>query len=83
MPRLEKPLSAAPAQQAQGRLTGESRHAHEDSRLVVSNHSGYEYAGAENYEHDDTGSLHNYSGAADEMFSAIAENDGWQEGYDF
>lgn len=55
-----------------------------DERLiVVANHSGYDLEGSENFEHDDAGSVHNYSGVEDDVFSAFAENDGWQEGYDY
>lgn len=50
---------------------------------VVANHSGYSNLGSENYEHDDTGSIHNYSGVEDDVFSAFAENEGWCEGYDY
>ncbi|WP_422450679.1 MULTISPECIES: hypothetical protein [unclassified Endozoicomonas] len=50
---------------------------------VVSNHSGYSYEGSENYEHDDNGSLHNYSGVVDEFDSAESEHEGWENGYDF
>lgn len=55
----------------------------EDALRVVGNHTGYDTPGSENYEHDETGSMMNYSGIEDEMFSAEAEHDGWQEGYDF
>lgn len=50
---------------------------------VVSNHSGYSYQGSENFEHDDTGSLMNYSGVEDEVFSSFAVHEDWQEGYDY
>ena len=50
---------------------------------VVGNRSGYEYKGSENFEHDDNGSLHNYSGVEDEMNSAEAEHEDWEEGYDY
>lgn len=50
---------------------------------VVSNHSGYGYSGSENFEHDDTGAMHNYSGVEDDVFSSFSEHDGWQEGYDY
>ncbi|GHB02492.1 hypothetical protein ACFFLG_19150 [Shewanella indica] len=54
-----------------------------DDFKVVSNHSGYDYAGSENFEHDDTGSIHCYSGVEDDVLSAFAEHEGWCEGYDF
>ncbi|MCP8687134.1 hypothetical protein [Marinobacterium sedimentorum] len=54
-----------------------------DEVRVVGNHSGYGYAGSENFEHDDTGALHNYSGVEDDVFTAHADNDGWSEGYDY
>lgn len=50
---------------------------------IVGNYSGYGYKGSENFEHDDTGSQHNYSGAEDEMNSALAEHEDWTEGYDY
>ncbi|MCK7580627.1 MAG: hypothetical protein MZV65_36635 [Chromatiales bacterium] len=43
----------------------------------------YGYDGSENFEHDDTGSLMNYSGCEDEIFNAISEHEDWQEGYDY
>lgn len=55
----------------------------EEALRVVGNHTGYATEGSENFEHDDTGAQMNYSGMEDEMFSAEAEHDGWQEGYDF
>lgn len=53
------------------------------ARAVVSNHSGYYHNGSENFEHDDTGSIHNYSGVEDNVFSTIAEHEDWEEGYDY
>ncbi|WP_296697982.1 hypothetical protein [Thiocapsa sp. UBA6158] len=50
---------------------------------VVGNRSGYNYRGSENFEHDDTGSIHNFSGVEDEIESAYAEHEGWEEGYDY
>lgn len=50
---------------------------------VISNHSGYDYEGSANYEHDDNGSLHNYSGVVDEFDSAESDHEGWEEGYDY
>lgn len=64
-------------------VSSEDKNASEDSLKVVGNHTGYNTPGSENYEHDDTGSQMNYSAMEDEMFSADAEHDGWQEGYDF
>lgn len=52
-------------------------------KLVTSNHSGYRYEGSENFEHDDTGCIHNYSGVEDEILSSYAEHGDWQEGYDY
>jgi|GEM_PF-3831337 len=54
-----------------------------DEKTVVSNYSGYRYSGSENYEHEDNASVHNYSGVEDDVFSAIAEHEDWQEGYDY
>lgn len=50
---------------------------------VVSNHTGYSHPGGENFEHDDNGSLMNYSGMEDEVYSALATHGDWQEGYDY
>jgi hypothetical protein len=50
---------------------------------IISNRSGYNYSGSENYEHDDTGSIHNYSGVEDDVYSSISEHEDWQEGYDY
>ena len=51
---------------------------------LVSNHSGYGgRPGSENWEHDDTGNFHNWSGCYDMMIDPIAEHEGWQEGYDY
>jgi hypothetical protein len=33
--------------------------------------------------YDSDGSYENYSGMRDEMFEAIGENEGWDEGYDY
>lgn len=49
----------------------------DDHPIVVSNHSGYDMEGSANFEHDDNGCLHNYSGVEDDVFSAFADNDGW------
>lgn len=54
-----------------------------DEKLVVGNYSGYGYEGSENFEHDDNANLINYSGVEDEVFSALAEHEDWQEGYDY
>lgn len=54
-----------------------------DRRPIVSNHTGYLTKGSESWEHDDTGSLQNYSGCYDDMMDPIAEHEGWQEGYDY
>ena len=56
---------------------------HEDSRLVVSNMSGYSHKGSENFEHDNTGSVMNYSGVEDEVHSAEAVHQDWEAGYDY
>jgi len=50
---------------------------------VVGNRSNYGYKGSENFEHDDTGALHNYSGMEDEIDSANSEHEDWEEGYDY
>ena len=49
---------------------------------IVSNHTGYSHEGSENFEHDDTGAMMNYSGVEDVFNDAQAEHEGWQEGYD-
>jgi hypothetical protein len=49
----------------------------------ISNHSGYDYAGSENFEHDDTGGSMNYSGCYDQVMDAFVTNEGWLEGYDY
>lgn len=54
-----------------------------DEKQVLSNHTGYGHVGSENFEHDDTGSLMNYSGCADDILTATAEHEDWQEGYDY
>ena len=54
-----------------------------EEAAVTANHSIYGYKGSENYEHDDTGCIHNYSGVEDDVFSAFADNEGWSEGYDY
>ena len=84
MSRRGKLLTAGLTEQASGRLVPlQENPLQHDNPLVVGNRSGYGYAGSENFEHDDTGDEMNYSGAEDEMFSAAAENDGWEEGYDY
>jgi hypothetical protein len=50
---------------------------------VVTNYTGYGYEGSENFEHDTNASLVNASGCADDIFTAIAEHEDWQEGYDY
>ena len=50
---------------------------------ILSNHTHYTAPGSENWEHDNSGDLHNYSGCHDEMLNAIAVDRGWQEGYDY
>ncbi len=54
-----------------------------DDRPILTNHTGYQKPGSENWEHDDTGNEMNYSGAADDMLNAKAENEGWEPGYDY
>lgn len=58
-------------------------HAGKDRPPIVANHTGYGYKGSENFEHDDTGSIMNYSGVEDEMNNAKAEHEGWEPGYDY
>ena len=53
-----------------------------DHKPYVSNHTGYG-KGGENFEHDDTGALMNYSGIVDDVGEAQKEHEGWQEGYDY
>jgi hypothetical protein len=54
-----------------------------EKKPYVSNHTIYGYDGSENFEHDNTGSLMNYSGCEDDIFNAISEHEDWQEGYDY
>lgn len=54
-----------------------------DLPKIITNHSSYHNNDSANWEHDDTGSYHNYSGCADIAFSAEAEHCGWEEGYDY
>lgn len=54
-----------------------------DREPILSNHTGYGYKGSENFEHDDTGSQMNYSGVEDDVNNAIADHEGWEEGYDY
>jgi len=49
----------------------------------ISNHTGYDYVGGENYEHDTNASQVNYSGCEDDIYNAISVHDGWQEGFDY
>lgn len=65
------------------RDTSEDQPPFNEGERVTGNHSGYPYPGSENFEHDDTGSIINYSGVEDMIFSSFAENEGWEEGYDF
>lgn len=41
---------------------------------MLSNHTGYTCPGSESWEHDDTRSIHNYSGCYDDMMDPIAEH---------
>jgi hypothetical protein len=54
-----------------------------DREPIISNHTGYGYKGSENFEHDNTGSVMNYSGVEDEVNDATADHEGWQDGYDY
>ena len=49
----------------------------------ISNHSGYGYKESSNYEHDDTGDIHNYSGVLDEVTEAQIDHEGLTPGYDY
>lgn len=53
-----------------------------DKKPFVSDHTGYG-EGGENFEHDNTGSMMNYSGVADDVAEAQKEHQDWQEGYDY
>jgi hypothetical protein len=55
----------------------------DDEKLFISNHSGYGYKESANFEHDDTGSLMNFSGCVDDIYQAFIEHEDWQEGYDY
>ena len=50
---------------------------------ILSNHTVYQYKGSEGWEHDDTGSMQNYSGCCDDMMNPTAEHEGWEAGYDY
>lgn len=52
-------------------------------RPVLSNHTGYSIEGSENFEHDDTGSIMNYSGVEDDINNALLVHNDWEEGYDY
>lgn len=54
-----------------------------DRKPFLANHSGYPYEGSENFEHDDTGSIHNFSGCLDEIVNAEADHNGLDAGYDY
>ena len=54
-----------------------------ESENIVSNHSGYGYSESSNFEHDDAGGEHNYSGCEDMMNNANEAHEGWSEGYDY
>lgn len=53
-----------------------------DKEDYVADHTGYG-EGGENFEHDDTGALMNYSGVQDETYNAIKEHEDWKKGYDY
>ena len=53
-----------------------------DKKPFISNHTGYG-EGGENYEHDDSGSLMNFSGVVDDVNNALKEHEDWQEDYDY
>ena len=54
-----------------------------DRKQFLANHSGYQYEGSENFEHDDTGAIHNFSGCEDEIVNADADHKGLEPGYDY
>ncbi|QFY88499.1 hypothetical protein D5125_02825 [Magnetovirga frankeli] len=54
-----------------------------DREPFISNHSGYDYEGSENFEHDDNGAIMNYSGVMDDVYNSIAEHEDWEDGYDY
>ena len=55
----------------------------QEKKPYISNYTVYGYDGSQNFEHDDTGCLMNYSGCEDDVFNAISEHEDWQEGYDY
>jgi hypothetical protein len=55
----------------------------QDPPTYISNQSGYGYKGSENFEHDDTGSVHNASGVEDIIVNAMSDHEGYEEGYDY
>lgn len=75
MPHKENHQSPIFPEQQEGLTGGEER------APVVANHS--KHPDGHNYEHDDNGSLMNYSGVEDEMNNAQADHEGWEEGYDY
>ena len=54
-----------------------------DRKPFLANHSGYPYEGSENFEHDDTGAIHNFSDCQDEIVNAEADHKGLEAGYDY
>jgi len=55
----------------------------DDAMPIVSNHSGYDYEGSENFEHDGNGAIMNFSGVYDDVYNSFREHEGWTEGYDY
>lgn len=50
---------------------------------ISSNLTGYSQPGSDNWEHDGTGCKSNLSGVTDDFDNAMAEQNGWQPGYDY
>lgn len=47
-----------------------------NKKPLITKHTGYDYEGGENIEHDDNGTLMNYSGVVDIIYQAISEHEG-------
>lgn len=72
-------LERLDAEEGSHPMTGSGK----DGVPIVSNHTGYNYEGSENFEHDNTASQMNYSGVEDDVNNAIADHEGWEKGYDY
>jgi len=80
--QLKEILDSAPDASSNAAQANQTLLARAEASPLVSNHTGYG-RGGENFEHDSTGDLMNYSGVVDEVENAQKEHEGWQEGYDY